>query len=103
MEISKVNDDIIKLRKLNIKIAIVNNHIEKLLYKTDIFIRGFGKCNIDKAINEIADNLDDLYLRKEEYNQEIANIECSYDHYYKNNNCKNIYECKYYIEKECIK
>jgi hypothetical protein len=55
LSIEKVNNDIIKLRRLNIKIDIVNNHIKNLLEKTNIFIRGFGKINIDKTINEIAE------------------------------------------------
>jgi hypothetical protein len=100
MEIDKINNDIINIRKLNIKIDIVNNHIKNLLEKTNIFIRGFGKINIDKTINEITNNLEDLYIRRDEYKQEIADIECSYEEYYKNRFCKNIYECKYYIEKE---
>ena len=98
LEIDKINSDIITLRKLNIKMDIVNNHIQKLLLKTDIYIRGFGKTNIDKVINEITDNIDDLYIRRDNLRQEIANIECKYHDYYKNKNCKNIYECKYYIE-----
>lgn len=99
-ELNKVKEDIIKIRKLNIKIDIINNHIDKLLCKTNIYIRGFGKVNIDKVINEITENIDDLYIRRDNYRQEIANIEYSYNEYYKNNNCKNIYEYKYYIEKK---
>ena len=97
-EIDKVNKDIITIRKLNIKIDIINNHIKNLLEKTNIYIRGFSKKKIDETINEITENLDDLYLRRDEYNQEIANIICSY-----NFNCKNMYEYKYYIEKESNK
>ena len=100
LEIDRINSDITTLRKINIKIDIINNHIQRLLMKTDIYIRGFGKTNIDKVINEITDNIDDLYIRRDNLRQEIANIECKYHDYYKNNNCKNIYECKYYIEKE---
>lgn len=100
-EIDKVNKDIITIRKLNIKIDIINNHIKNLLEKTNINIRGFSKKKIDETIDEITENLDDLYLRRDEYNQEIANIICSYN--FINNNCKNMYEYKYYIEKESNK
>ena len=96
----KIDIDITLLRKLNIKIDIINNHIQRSLLKTDIYIRGFGKANIDKAINEITDNVEDLYIRRDELKQEIANIECKYHDYYKNKNCRNIYECKYYINNE---
>jgi hypothetical protein len=98
LSIEKVNNDIIKLRRLNIKIDIVNNHIKNLLEKTNIYIRGFGKINIDRTINEIADNLDDLYIMKDDYKQEIADIECSYN--FNDGEYKNIYEYKYHIEKE---
>ena len=96
-EIDKVNKDIITIRKLNIKIDIINNHIKNLLEKTNINIRGFSKKKIDETIDEITENLDDLYLRRDEYNQEITNIICSYD--YIQMDSKNIYEFKYYIEK----
>jgi len=96
----EIDNDITLLRKLNIKIDIINNHIQYSLLKTDIYIRGFGKANIDKTINEITDNIEDLYIRRDELKQEIANIECKYHDYYKNKNCRNIYECKYYINNE---
>lgn len=96
----EIDNDITLLRKLNIKIDIINNHIQRSLLKTDIYIRGFGKANIDKAINEITDNVEDLYIRRDELKQEIANIKCKYHDYYKNKNCRNIYECKYYINNE---
>jgi|LakMenEpi03Aug12_release.lakeMendotaPanAssembly.Ray.scaffolds.fasta_scaffold103114_4 hypothetical protein len=92
-EINRINNDISLIRRLNIKIDIVNNHIKNLLKKTNIFIRGFSKLKIDKTINEITDNLEDLYIRRDEYKQEIMEIEYKYD-------CKNIYEYKYQIEKE---
>lgn len=96
----EIDNDITLLRKLNIKIDIINNHIQHSLLKTDIYIRGFDKANIDKSINEIAENIDELYIRRDNLKQEIANIECKYQDYYKNKNCRNIYECKYYINKE---
>lgn len=98
INLDRVNSDIEKLRKLNIKIDIVNNQISKLILKTDIYIRGFSKINLDKTIDEIADNIDGLYLRRDEYKQEIADIEC----FYRDRiiNCNNIYECRYYIKKE---
>jgi hypothetical protein len=102
MEISldKVNTDINKLRRLNIKLDIINNHIKNLLENSNIFIRGFGKININKTINEIADNLDDLYTIKDEYKQQITDIECSYN--FTEDKYKNIYEYKYFLEKEQI-
>lgn len=98
-EIDRVNENIIKIRRLNIKIDIVNNHIKNLLEKTNINIRGFNKQMIDETINEITDNLDDLYIIRDEYKENIIKIENSYNDYYNYYNCKNIYECKYYIEK----
>ena len=39
----KIDIDITLLRKLNIKIDIINNHIQYSLLKTDIYIKRFGK------------------------------------------------------------